>query len=263
LRLEYFAELERFFKLPLERKLAVRQLPSGPFRGYFPPRAENNDPGRSIDIKEGFDAMADPIGSQTGPFWQSNRWPRDVAGLEAASTAYFEALTALAHRLMGAIAVSLDLTADYFEDKLDPTFAILRGLHYPPSAGSEQSDEIGTGAHTDYGLITILAQDDTGGLQIRTDDGWIDVPPIADAFVINIADGLQRWTNDLFRSSVHRVIDVAGGDRYSAPFFFHAAEDTIIDCLPGCAGESRPARHQPIASGAYLHERYGATFTTF
>jgi isopenicillin N synthase-like dioxygenase len=98
-------------------------------------------------------------------------------------------------------------------------------------------------------------------LQVQSRDGdWIDAPPIPGTFVVNIADELQRWSNDRLISTPHRVINASGNERYSAPFFFHAAYDTVIDCLPGCAGDDRPARYPPITAGDYMWRRFTATF---
>lgn len=234
-------------------------------RGYFPGHAENNDPDASLDLKEGFDVMAEHPPDHPGvaagrPFHGANRWPDGVAGLSETVDACFVAMTDLAGQLMRAVAIALGLPPGYFDDKLAGPdglpLAMLRMLHYSPQAGTVTQDEIGTGAHTDYGLLTILAQDDQGGLQVLTrDDGWIDAPPLPGTFVVNIGDELQRWSSDRLNSNAHRVVNISGEDRYSAPFFFHAVHDTLIDALPGAA-----AKYEPITAGDYMWQRFEATF---
>ncbi len=266
LRERYFSAAREFFALPLEQKLAADARASKAHRGYFPIHAENNDPGGSVDLKEGFDIMAEHAPEDERvraglPFHGPNRWPDGLPEFRATSMNYYDALTELAGAMMQAIAVALDLPPWYFGDKLDGPLAMLRMLHYPPQEGEITKQEIGTGAHTDYGLLTILAQDDNGGLQVQTQDGeWIDAPPIPGTFVVNIGDELQRWSNDKLNSNPHRVINTSNKDRYSAPFFFHAAYDTTIDCLPTCRDEGRSAKYDPITAGEYMWQRFTATF---
>ena len=131
--------------------------------------------------------------------------------------AYFDACSALAHSIHRAFARDLGLPLDFFVDKLDRPMATLRLLHYPATPPGE----IGAGEHTDYGNITLLATDDVGGLEVRTRSGdWIVAPPMPGAFVVNIGDCLMRWTNDVYVSTPHRVVNRSGRERYSIAFFF-------------------------------------------
>ncbi len=268
LRRAYFAQARAFFTQTPGEKLKVDVRRSIAHRGYFPLHAENNDPDASLDLKEGFDIMAehgpDDARVRAGsPFHGANQWPDGLPGFRQINQRYYAVMTALAEKLMQAIAVVLDLPADFFADKLTDAggqpLAMLRMLHYPPQTGSITMSEIGTGAHTDYGLLTILAQDDNGGLQLQAPDGgWIDAPPLPDTFVVNIGDILQRWSNGRLKSTPHRVINTSGAERYSAPFFYHAAYDTVIDRLP--SGEDVPNAEAPITAGAYMWQRFSATF---
>jgi isopenicillin N synthase-like dioxygenase len=259
--------MKRFFNLPLDEKLKLDVRHSDAHRGYFPIYAENNDPKTSIDLKEGFDVMAednlyDERVVEKKPFYGPNQWPDNIDGFRENTTRYYEAMTVLSMMIMEAIAVGLNLPQKYFSNKLDGPFAMLRMLHYPHQSGPISSREMGTGSHTDYGLITILFQDDNEGLQIKsTNEGWINVQTIPGTFVVNIGDELQRWSNDVLKSNLHRVINISGNDRYSSPFFFHAAYDTVIDCLPSCENSNKLTNYTPITAGELMWQRIRATFS--
>jgi isopenicillin N synthase-like dioxygenase len=139
-----------------------------------------------------------------------------------------------AHAIMAGIALSLGLDADYFHSRYTsrPTL-LFRIFHYPPSAANDA--RWGVGEHTDYGLLTLLAQDDAGGLQVNTAHGWLEVPPIPETLVCNIGDMLDRLTGGYYRSTPHRVRNTSGRERYSFPFFFDPAFDAEIEPLPARA----------------------------
>ena len=140
-------------------------------------------------------------------------------------TSYFDAMSCLARRLMPVFATALGLPPDFFDDKFDRPTALLRPLKYAAAASNPQQGVMAAGAHSDYGVLTILAVDDAPGLQIQTDaakDEWRDVPPVPGAFVCNVGDLCERWTNGVFKSTVHRVVTKggAGSERYSCAFFW-------------------------------------------
>lgn len=143
---------------------------------------------------------------------------------------WIDQMTALAHALMRCLAIGLGLHPDWFRTNLcaDPT-VLLRVFHYPPSA---PEPGWGVGEHTDYGLLTILAQDDCGGLQVHTPDGWLDVPAEPDVLVCNIGDMLDRLTGGLYRSTPHRVRNTSGRERISIPFFFDPSWGAVVPTLP-------------------------------
>jgi polar amino acid transport system ATP-binding protein len=148
-------------------------------------------------------------------------------------------VTRLGHRLMAGIALSLGLPADYFAERYtaDPLL-LFRIFNYPSQAVPEGLDvHWGVGEHTDYGLLTILHQDDVGGLQVRTPQGWIEAPPVPGAFVCNIGDMLDRMTGGLYRSTPHRVArNTSGRDRLSFPLFFDPNFGARVQCIEGLAG---------------------------
>ena len=138
----------------------------------------------------------------------------------------------------------------------------MRLLRYPPHPAAANDGQFSSAPHTDYGIITLLAQDASGGLQVRRRDGvWIDAAPLPGTFVLNVADMLARWTNDRFVSTPHRVVnDRTGRDRFSLPFFFDTDMDAVIECLPTCAGPGNPPRYEPVRYGDYLMDRLNKNY---
>jgi isopenicillin N synthase-like dioxygenase len=218
---EAFAEARRFFALPLADKEAIAIETIGGNRGYSGLLHEALDPTRGPDMKEafnvGFDLKPDDPELLAGkPFRSLNAWPK-LAGFRETLLAYYDACAAFGERLHRAFARDLGVDLDYFADKFDRPMATLGLLRYPAAAG----DRMGAGAHTDYGNLTLLATDDVGGLEVHTRSGdWIEAPALANAFVVNIGDCLMRWTNDVYVSTPHRVVNRSARERYSIAFFF-------------------------------------------
>ena len=159
------------------------------------------------------------------------------------------------------MAMALDIEHDFFEARFHEPISVLRMIHYPPRHTATSAEQQGAGAHTDYGCITLLYQDDAGGLQVRARDGeWIDAPPITGSFVVNIGDMMARWSNNRYTSTPHRVISPLGVDRYSMPFFTEPHPDTLIDCLPNCSSADDPAKYTPVTSAEYLLSRFADTY---
>ena len=249
---------DQFFALPFEvkSKLDIRTI--GNNRGWSGPGTENLDDTKpdQVDRKEAFNtglefAPDDPrLTSQ--PFRGMNAWP-DVPGFRDTVMSYFEAVHALGVGLHRAIALDLGLPEHYFAPYLDEPLATLRMLRYP---GSDGRDGIGAGAHTDYGSITVLYSDGEPGLQVQPrGKDWIDVPSVPGAFIINIADCLMRWTNDIYVSTPHRV-RIPKNPRRSLAFFLDPNPDALIKALPG-TGE---AKYPPVTGAEYLKMRLDATY---
>jgi isopenicillin N synthase-like dioxygenase len=155
-----------------------------------------------------------------GPLDGPNQWP-DLPGFRSAVTAYEAAMYGVCLRLLPTLALALGLPPDWFASYFAQPTAFLRLLHYPPQAAD--------------------APDDRGGLQVQRRDGtWLDAPPIADTWVVNVADLLSRWTNGRWQSTQHRVTNVSGADRYSCPYFFDMSMDSSIAVLPTCQGPANP-----------------------
>jgi len=167
----------------------------------------------------------------------------------------------VALRLMGLFAQALGMADHAFDGYMrDPT-CTTRLLHYPPQPVSAAPGQIGCGAHTDWGALTLLAQDDAGGLQVQRADGsWLDVAPIPGALVVNTGDMMPRWTNDRWRSTMHRVINkYSGRDRWSIAYFFDLDPEARIAPLPCCIGPGNPSRYEPVTAGEHLIEMYRRT----
>ncbi len=227
-----------FFALDHDEKMAIRMERGGrAWRGYFPVGAELTS-GRP-DQKEGLYFGAElprehPLVSAGTPLHGANLFPERPAGLRHAVLETMNAVTTLAHRLMELMALSLGLPADTFARHYthDP-LVLFRIFHYPALRGSDVSDDLwSVGEHTDYGLLTLLLQDESGGLQVKVGSSWLDAPPLPGSFVVNIGDMLDLLTRGLYRSTAHRVRNVSGRDRLSFPLFFDPAWTARVEPLP-------------------------------
>lgn len=216
----------RFFALPREAKMEIAMAKGGrAWRGYFPVGDELTS--GKPDIKEGLyfgtELPADHPRVRAGwPLHGANLWPSQIPELKSAVLDYMAAATRAAHAILEGVALSLGLEESYFADQYtrDPT-VLFRIFHYPPPREEElRQGSWSVGEHTDYGLLTLLAQDDNGGLQVKTPRGWIDAPPLPGTLVCNIGDMLDRLTGGWYRSTPHRVQNVSGKGRLSFPLFF-------------------------------------------
>lgn len=258
-------QMRHFFALPLQERLVIGLDKSSCHHGYEPMQAQRLEAGAPPDLKEGF-----YIGNEVGPehphvragyFNQGpNQWPASLPSFRPAMDAYFMALEALAARLMRAMALSLGLPTGHFSALCTDAMSVLRLLHYPPQPANPQPGEKGCGEHTDWGCLTLLWQDAAGGLQVRAGSEWIDAPPLPGTFVVNIGDMFARWTNDRYRSTLHRVVNRSGRDRYSMPFFFEGNPGHTVSALAGCVAPGEAARYAPITVSDHLAEMYRRTF---
>jgi isopenicillin N synthase-like dioxygenase len=254
----------RFFALPREAKQAIAMARGGrAWRGWFPLEGEltSGVPDRKEGLYLGTELPDDHPRVRAGwPLHGVNLWPREVPELRPAVEAYVSAAVRAAHALMEGIALALGLDDDYFARTYTAVPTVLfRIFHYPPQAPAADA-RWGVGEHTDYGLLTLLAQDRYGGLQVRTPDGWIDAPPVDGTLVCNIGDMLDRLTGGWFRSTPHRVRNVSGHDRLSFPLFFDPDFAARIEPLPLHAAidaRSIDADRARRWDGASVHEFSG------
>jgi isopenicillin N synthase-like dioxygenase len=236
-----------FFALPPQDKLEIAMERGGrAWRGFFPVGAELTS-GRP-DLKEGLYFGAELPGDDPRvlagvPLHGRNLFPRQVPLLRPLVLAYLDALTSLGQAVLTGVALSLGLDGDYFAAgyTADPTI-LLRVFHYPPSP--PRARDWGVGEHTDYGLVTLLAQDDSGGLQVAAREGWIDAPPIPGTLVCNIGDMLDRLTGGWYRSTPHRVRNRSGHGRLSFAFFLDPGFAAEVPPLPGRAAADDDGRRR-------------------
>ncbi|MCU4118972.1 isopenicillin N synthase family dioxygenase [Variovorax sp. N23] len=255
-----FARSTSFFSLSedVKQKSHVRNSPYR--RGYESLGHQSLDPGKPSDLLEAFNIGLnfDP-GAEGAPRRGPNQWPdADIApGLADTATRYMQALESLARQLMRLMAIGLGLPGEYFEASMKSPVPTLRLLHYPPQPAIAEPDQLGCGAHTDWGALTLLAQDACGGLQVADAEGrWHEVQPIEGSFIVNLGDLMARWTNDAYRSTVHRVINrVSGRDRYSLPYFFDIDYFSQVSALPGCYGETNPPKYPTVTAGEHHQEK--------
>lgn len=247
---------QQFFDLPMPTKQQLNIIHSGPtLRGYIPFYGENVDPQNTRDFKECLDYGQD--GSQVSPFFGRNLMPENMPEFKQGCEDYHAAMMSLALKLISAIAASLDLPPNYFAKLQHKPITIQRLLHYPPQKGVISQEEIGVGAHTDYGFLTILWQDQVGGLQVRNREGeWVSAPPIPDTFIVNIGDLVQTFTNDRYISTMHRVINTSGAERYSLPFFIDLDFDAVVKPVPTCVSAENPAKYAPYTCGQHKYKRF-------
>jgi isopenicillin N synthase-like dioxygenase len=224
-----------FFARPATEKEAVAMQRGGAaWRGWFPLHGELTS--GTPDHKEGYYfgrelPPTDPRVRVGLPLHGPNLFPTVPAELGATVLEYLDALEALGQRLTRAISLALGLAPNALAQQWfrDPVI-LLRLFRYPPAGPDDPTK--GVGEHTDYGFLTLLWQDDSGGLEVRTDDGWIEIPPDPTTFVCNLGDMLDRLTGGRYRSTAHRVHPPTGGDRISVPFFFDPDWDAVVDALP-------------------------------
>ena len=263
-----FDEAERFFALPEERKAEIAIEASACHRGWFRLGGENLDPAKQKlagDLKEGIKIGRDlapehPLVRAGTPLHGPNQWP-NLPGWRETVQEYYDAMEALGRELLHAFALALSLEETYFDHWLAAPMTTLGPLHYPPQTGRVTEARLGAGAHTDYGCLTMLAQDGNGGLQVRNANGqWIDAPPIEESFVVNIGDMMERWTNGIFKSTPHRVINASGRERYSLPYFFDPDFAAEVACLETCLAEADEPKYPPTTAGQHLLDMINASF---
>ncbi|HEY9632325.1 MAG TPA: 2-oxoglutarate and iron-dependent oxygenase domain-containing protein [Coleofasciculaceae cyanobacterium] len=216
----------QFFAQDLETKLKIRMALGGrAWRGYFPVGGELTS--GKPDLKEGIYFGAElgddhPLVKADTPMHGSNLFPSNIPLFRETVLDYMAAMTKLGHTLMAGIALSLGLEDSYFADHYtSEPLTLFRIFNYPSNPLlPDDGHRWGVGEHTDYGVLTILKQDDSGGLQVKSKSRWIAAPPVPGSFVCNIGDMLDRMTGGVYRSTPHRVRNLAQRDRLSFPFFF-------------------------------------------
>ncbi|XP_024020686.1 2-oxoglutarate-Fe(II) type oxidoreductase isoform X2 [Morus notabilis] len=267
---EVFAQSKRLFDLPLSEKMKL--LRNHKNRGYTPVLDEILDIENQVhgDYKEGYYigvevAEDDPEAEK--PFYGPNVWPKQdqLPGWRETMERFHREALEVARAVARIIALALGLDKNFFDkpEMLGEPIATLRLLHYGGHTSDPSKGLFGAGAHSDYGLITLLATDDIVGLQICKDKDakpqvWESVAPLKGAFIVNLGDMLERWSNCIFKSTLHRVLG-NGQDRYSIAYFVEPSHECLVECLPTCKSEKDPPKFPPILCGTYLSQRYKDT----
>jgi isopenicillin N synthase-like dioxygenase len=263
-----FALTEALMGLPAETKerLSIRHSPI--MRGYEGMGEQTLDASARPDLKESFycgmrysaDHPYVLAGYQTyGP----NQWPVELPHASDTCEAYIQAMLGLCRRLMQLMALSLDLQEDHFDSGCTSPMVTLRMIRYPPHPSDADEHTFGAGAHTDWGALTVLAQDDCGGLEVQMPDGsWVEAPPVPGSLVVNLGDMVPRWTNGRYHSNPHRVRNrlSRGRPRYSIPFFFEPDYLARIEPVPGTVRPGETPRFKPCTAGEHLREMYLRTY---
>jgi isopenicillin N synthase-like dioxygenase len=254
LRAGGFEAADRFFAMPLDKRMACRPTAARQNRGYQP-MGDTHRPGIPADLRETFDmgypmAADDPDVLAGLPFHAANNWPADLPGFRRAVEALFFSKLDCGWHVLRAMAVALGADENFFVGQCDKPYTNMRLTHYPPQAPQPDAG-IGASAHSDRGIITLLLNDGNGGLHVETADGdWIDAPPDAEAIIVNVGDLMTRWSNGRFRSAIHRVVNETGYERYSIPQFHHPSYRAVIDPskLPGV---SQPL-YEAVVAGEFV-----------
>lgn len=270
-----WSTVRAFFDLPeADRMVAAKPFADYPF-GYVPMAGEtlanSLSYGGQPDLKETFnmgpvDALgAEPTDPDEALLFSPNLWPSVMPEFRVAMETYFRAMDALSGRLMSLFARALGLDPMFFADKIDIGTCAMRAINYPDQAVPPVPGQLRAGAHTDYGTLTVLRQDDApGGLEVldKNTDTWVPVPSVPGAFVINVGDMLAQWTNDRWRSTLHRVVNPptgASARRQSMAFFHNANYWCEVACFPTCTSTDNPPKYAPVFAGPHLVSKFKRT----
>ncbi|MDZ7956405.1 MAG: 2-oxoglutarate and iron-dependent oxygenase domain-containing protein [Aulosira sp. DedQUE10] len=256
---QVFRQSQSFFNLPLTAKQQLAWSDEFSNIGYVGIERERLNPNKPGDLKEAFN-----IGKQQDSSQDFAELTRNSLSKDPTILAFYAACTNLANTVLQAFALALELPEDFFTSRHNQQNHTLRSLHYPPLQTMPQPGQVRAGEHSDYGSMTLLFQDDVGGLEVQTASGeWIAAPSIPGTVIVNTGDLMQRWTNHVFCSTKHQVIiksdRIASQSRYSVAFFCHPNDDTEIACLESCQHHHSPI-YPPILAGEYLLSRLKATY---
>ena len=266
-----------FFRLPEKAK---REAGTNQFHhGYLKPGSTKMYDDARLDLKESFnwgieldaeggdgtdgDSGSDPDtdAAPANPLLGPNVWPAAMPELETGVYPYFEAASACAEDLLRGFALGAGLDAEHFVRLRDRPVSRGSLQYYPPQPEGAEEDQFGVAPHTDFGVLTVLRQDEIGGLEIQRRNGeWAAMPPIPGTLVVNIGDLLERWSNRRYHSTMHRVINSSGRERLSLVLAYDPNFETLVDPRAFCADGEAP-RDEPITCGDYLLWRFRKAFS--
>lgn len=261
---ETYRQAAQFFRQPIEKKRAVAI--NKRHRGFNALGDALMYEATKPDYKEFYTIGLelpenDPDVLAGEPLRGPNNWPTDMPEFRRAFSAYYDAIGACGTDLLRCIAISLGAAPDFFIDKYKKRLQRTQMIYYPPHPPNAATDQFGLAPHTDFGCITLLSQDNNGGLEVleRSSKTWIPATPIPGTFVINVADLLQRWTNDRYWSTPHRVVNTSGRERFSIATFFDPDFKAVVD--PRDLGVSTAdSKFEPTTAGAHILGRIERSF---
>jgi isopenicillin N synthase-like dioxygenase len=258
--------MQEFFNLPIEEKMKIHIGKSDIFRGYTPLGKEitnaKYDWHECVDFGPDLEPSHPEViaGEQlVGP----NQWPENQPNFREVLERHWDLTIVLGRRITEGLAMSLGLENNFFAPYMSKSHSFMRIVNYPPyRKKQEENVGDGIGAHIDYGFLTILLQDNLGGLEVKnTDNEWLSAPIIPGTFLINIGHMIQRWTNDYYKATVHRVIPPEHETRCSLPFFFEPNFDTIVVPLDKFCSKDNPPRYEPFHFGDYVERTFGTSYS--
>ncbi len=249
-----------FFRSSEADKATV--LVSSSHRGWLKPGVSKMDDDAKADLKESFIWGHNSTKTNSfnkHPLRGNNQWPTFIPELREAALTYFHHAHDVASLLMQGFALGLKLDKNFFLQSANQPLSRASFVYYPAQAPDSEQEQFGVAPHTDFGVLTVLCQDDTGGLQVQDINGdWIHAPPIEGTLVVNVADLLNRWTAGAYKSTPHRVVNTSGRERLSLVLAFDPNPETVIDAneIPGLT-----TNEEPITCGDYLTWRFGKAFS--
>ena len=261
---QLYADVKSFFSLSDDVKQRYEKPELAGQRGYIGKGKEHAKGRNTGDLKEFFhvgqevDDPTDPVAGE----YPDNIWPAEVPGFAQHTTSAYKTLEAAGQDVLRAIALYLELPEDYFDDKVRNGNSILRQIHYFPIEDPDAvpADAVRAAEHGDINLITLLMGASADGLQVRRRDGqWIPITALPDQIVVNVGDMLQRLTNGVLRSTIHRVVnpprEKMNSSRYSVPFFMHPRSEMSLAALESCVTPDNPKQMPDVTAGEFLNER--------
>jgi isopenicillin N synthase-like dioxygenase len=265
---EQFVLARQLFDLPAARREALSMKHSPILRGFENLGEQTLDAAMKPDLKESFYCGMDwpddhPYVRARYSSYGPSQWPSELPEARPMCEDWIARMNALSLRVMQLMALSLDLPEGHFDGACHDPMVTLRMVRYPPHPADADERTFGAGAHTDWGAVTVLAQDDHGGLEVQMANGrWVEAPPLPDTFVVNLGDMVPRWTNGLYRSNLHRVRNrhSGGAARYSIPFFHAPNYLARIEAVPGSVPQGGAPRYAPCTAGEHLQQMYERTY---
>jgi isopenicillin N synthase-like dioxygenase len=259
-----------FFALPDREKLEIHIAKSPYHRGYFPEGEENALGNPLPDLKEGFEMalelpLEDPAVVAGKPFHGPNAWPAGLPVFRSAMSQMYDGMRRMCDEISGLIALALGQRREFFADKLDKPLCQMRVVRYPPQdyvpVDVAKPIGIGSGPHTDYGIVSIIWQMDGPGLEIESHSGtWISCPVIPDTFICQLGDATQIWTNDVWPATRHRVVNATGKLRHALAYFHDPNYDCPLAPLDAFVTPDRPARYAPTTMGAHVTRGFNGAY---